>query len=408
MRGRHFKNKKNRLIYPLIVLFIIGGLSYWLYGNKESLFFATASTTENNEEPPTTSTSYSENQNEVANEDTITTPLSADDYQNLSKDILAPVGESFDTRLKLDNFVGTALIVKKGQIILQQGYGYQDFANQKRNSIASLYQIGSVQKSLTATLIYKQIEAGRLTLDTPLSQFFPQIYGSENITIRQMLHMTSGLGLPEIPLSVNSEAEVVNFAVNNAQIKYSGRFFYSPVNYILLAGILREITHTSYAQLIQNTFGNQLGLKQIVQYPNWYQNSNHTVSYGGKDAADYSQVVTEKKGQFVRELGTGNLGMTAGDLYWYYHQLLAGTLVSSDVLNAAWQRETDATYNGGQYDKGLYLRANGMIASQHCMVLISKDGQDAVLLLSNHGNVINQKTLMGVLYQDLTGVPAKF
>ena len=193
MRGRHFKNKKNRLIYPLIVLFIIGGLSYWLYGNKESLFFATASTTENNEEPPTTSTSYSENQNEVANEDTITTPLSADDYQNLSKDILAPVGESFDTRLKLDNFVGTALIVKKGQIILQQGYGYQDFANQKRNSIASLYQIGSVQKSLTATLIYKQIEAGRLTLDTPLSQFFPQIYGSENITIRQMLHMTSCL-----------------------------------------------------------------------------------------------------------------------------------------------------------------------------------------------------------------------
>ena len=100
--------------------------------------------------------------------------------------------------------------------------------------------------------------------------------------------------------------------------------------------------------------------------------------------------------------------MTVGDLYWYYHQLLAGTLVSSDVLNAAWQRETDATYNGGQYDKGLYLRANGMIASQHCMVLISKDGQDAVLLLSNHGNVVNQKTLMGALYQDLTDVPAKF
>ncbi|MGM0138685.1 hypothetical protein IGI65_001132 [Enterococcus sp. DIV0755b] len=405
MRGRHFKSKKNRFIFPLILVLIVGGLGYWLYGNREGLFFATASTTENTSEQSTTSSSYSEN--ETNNNETITSALSAAEYQNLSKDLLAPSGESFDTRLKLENFVGTALIVKNGQIILQQGYGYQDFANQKRNSVASLYQIGSVQKSLTATLIYKQIEAGRLTLDTPLSQFFPQIYGSENITIKQMLHMTSGLALPEIPLSVKNEAEVVNFAVNNAQIKYSGRFFYSPVNYVLLAGILRQITHTSYAQLIQQTFANQMGLK-IIEYPNWYQNSNHTVSYGGKDAADYSQVVTEKNGQFVRELGTGNLAMTTGDLYWYYHQLLSGKLVNPTILNAAWQRETKATYNGGQYDKGLYLRANGMIASQHCMVLISKDGQNAVLLLSNHGNVLNHKTLMNELYQDLTGTIANF
>lgn len=110
----------------------------------------------------------------------------------------------------------------------------------------------------------------------------------------------------------------------------------------------------------------------------------------------------------MRELGTGNLAMTTGDLYWYYHQLLSGKLVNPTILNAAWQRETKATYNGGQYDKGLYLRANGMIASQHCMVLISKDGQNAVLLLSNHGNVLNHKTLMNELYQDLTGTIANF
>lgn len=406
MRGRHFKNKKKRLIYPILFLLIFTLLSYWLYGNRHNLFFATASTTEASKEA--TIESSTTEQPDAENDPTITTPLAANDYQNLDKDVLLASSDNYDNSLKLGNFVGTALIVKNGQIILHQGYGYQNFAEQKRNSIHSLYQIGSVQKSFTATLIYKQIEAGRLSLETPLSQFFPQVFGSENITIRQMLHMTSGLTLSEIPLTVTNEAEVVNFAVNNAQLKYSGRFFYSPVNYVLLAGILRQITHTSYAQLVENTFKSQLGLRQLVTYPNWYQNANHTVSYGGKDAADYNQVVTEKTGQFVRELGTGNLGMTAGDLYWYYHQLLSGNLVTPDVLNAAWQRETKATYTGGQYDKGTYLRANGMIASQHCMVLISKDGNDAVFLLSNHGNVTNYQTLIANLYTDLTGVSAKF
>ncbi|BCA85069.1 penicillin-binding protein [Enterococcus saigonensis] len=406
MRGRHFKNKKKRFNFAFFLLILILGGSYWLYGNHRTLFFATASTTENTE--VTQNTTENSNDENNSSTSTIVTALSADKYQNLNKDILAPVANPFDNTLKLGNFVGTALIIKNGNIILQQGYGYQDFANQKRNSVNSLYQIGSVQKSLTATLIYKQIEAGRLTLDTTLNQFFPQIFGSENITIRQMLHMTSGLTLSEIPLTVTNEAAVVNFAVQNAQLQTSGHFLYSPVNYVLLAGILRQITHTSYAQLVYNTFKVQLGLRKLVEYPDWYQNLHHTISYGGKDATDYNKVVTEKTGQFVRELGTGNLGMTAGDLYWYYHQLLSGKLVAPEVLHAAWQRETTATYNGGQYDKGLYLRANGIIASQHCMVLISKDAANAVFLLSNHGNVLNQTKLISTLYSQLTNVTTKF
>ena len=46
---------------------------------------------------------------------------------------------------------------------------------------------------MTALLILKQIQSGKITFDTKLSEFYPQIPGSQQISIKNMLYMRSGL-----------------------------------------------------------------------------------------------------------------------------------------------------------------------------------------------------------------------
>ena len=62
----------------------------------------------------------------------------------------------------------------------------------------SLFQIGSVTKVWTATLLMRQIERGRLTLDTPVSEVLPEFAVADpevtkTVTIRHLLSHTSGI-----------------------------------------------------------------------------------------------------------------------------------------------------------------------------------------------------------------------
>jgi CubicO group peptidase (beta-lactamase class C family) len=62
----------------------------------------------------------------------------------------------------------------------------------------SLFQIGSVTKVWTATLLMRQIERGRLTLDTPVAEVLPEFRVADPevtkaVTVRHLLSHTSGI-----------------------------------------------------------------------------------------------------------------------------------------------------------------------------------------------------------------------
>ena len=55
------------------------------------------------------------------------------------------------------------------------------------------YNIGSCSKTFTAVAVFQLIEEGRISLNDPVSRFFPDYKTGEGITIRQLLHMQSGI-----------------------------------------------------------------------------------------------------------------------------------------------------------------------------------------------------------------------
>ena len=54
---------------------------------------------------------------------------------------------------RLHRFNGTALVARKGEILLKKGYGWRDAARKIPNDTTSLYQLGSITKTFTGAVI---------------------------------------------------------------------------------------------------------------------------------------------------------------------------------------------------------------------------------------------------------------
>ena len=141
---------------------------------------------------------------------------------------------------------------------------------QQANTPNTRFQIGSIQKSFTTTLILKAIEEGKLTLDTKLATFYPQIQGAEDITISDMLNMTSGLKLSAMPNNIVTDEEIIQFVKQNTIQVNKGKYNYSPVNFVLLAGMLEKMYQRTYQELFNNLYHKTAGLKILASMkPYW-------------------------------------------------------------------------------------------------------------------------------------------
>src|SRR5512135_2585020 len=101
--------------------------------------------------------------------------------------ILLVVATSFaadDTAAKLDKVLnayhdagllnGVVLVADHGKVIYKKSFGYANFEWQVPNTIDTKFRIGSVTKPFTAILVLQQVEAGKIQLDTPVTQYLPE------------------------------------------------------------------------------------------------------------------------------------------------------------------------------------------------------------------------------------------
>lgn len=388
MRKRHAKKRHGGVNWLFIVclLVVIGGSGYLI---KTFVF--------------TRDSQVSQESKVVLEED-----RRSDNYANLTKEIVAPDSGELDQKIQETNYIGSALIIKDDQVLVNKGYGFANFEKQQANKPNTRFQIGSIQKSFTTTLILKAIEEGKLTLDTKLATFYPQIQGAEDITISDMLNMTSGLKLSAMPNNIVTDEEIIQFVKQNTIQVNKGKYNYSPVNFVLLAGMLEKMYQRTYQELFNNLYHKTAGLKNFGFYETLLEQPNNSTSYKWTEDNSYNQVLSIPAASFAHEFGTGNVDMTTGDLYWYLHQLMSGHLVSTALLQKLWTSSQQSSYHGGIYVHDNYLRLHGVEAGQQALVLFSKDMKTGVILLTNCVNPAKYKELIGSLFHDVTNLTVKF
>ncbi len=112
---------------------------------------------------------------------------------SFAQNLAAELDSVLQAYQKVQHFNGTVLVAKNGQVLLEKGYGYKNFATGTLNDTQTVFMIASVTKQFTSAVVLKLVEQHKLGLTDPLSKFFPAYPGGSKITIYNLLTHTAGI-----------------------------------------------------------------------------------------------------------------------------------------------------------------------------------------------------------------------
>lgn len=130
----------------------------------------------------------------------------------------------------------------------------------------------SVTKAVTAVLILQEVDAGRLSLDAPVSTYLPDWPVNADATLRQLLMHTSGLadlsatpdadgdGMPDV-YQTGGDWRAICGGPPRAAV--GAGFTYNNCDYLLLGAVLEKVTGLTWAELVRTRITQPLGLVSL-------------------------------------------------------------------------------------------------------------------------------------------------
>jgi len=137
----------------------------------------------------------------------------------------------------------------------------------------TLFHMGSTSKSFTAAVILKLEAAGKLSLDDTIARWLPQYPAWQDVTIRRLLNMTSGIPTysetealsrlwvdePQRYLSAEDLVRLV-YPTGSNDLPATAGYNYSNTNYILAGMIAEKAGGKSFRDLVHELVIEPLGL----------------------------------------------------------------------------------------------------------------------------------------------------
>lgn len=184
------------------------------------------------------------------------------------KAILLPVVTEQMSKMGIPGLIVSVQTPDRGA--WQAALGVSDVATRAPMDVADHVRVGSITKSMTATVILQLAQDGRLRLDDPLQPFFPGVQ-TNHATIRQALQLTSGIAdyttdaflnaLAAAPQRVWSPRELVSLVADAPPMFAAGTsWYYSNTNYVMLGVVAEQVTGQPLGQLITDRIFTPLGM----------------------------------------------------------------------------------------------------------------------------------------------------
>ncbi|MEP7252097.1 MAG: serine hydrolase domain-containing protein [Ginsengibacter sp.] len=253
-------------------------------------------------------------------------------------------------------------ISRNGEIIFSKAWGMADLERVVPLSTNSIFEAGSVSKQFTAAAILLLEQQGKLSLDDNLRKYIPELpdYGIP-ITLRQMLHHTSGIrdwsdiveltGWPRgQKFYTNDDVLEIISHQKHLNNKPGDKFSYSNSNYILFAIIIKRVSGLSLAAFTQKYIFDPAGML----HTQWRDDPNRIVP---NRAIAYSKSGSGFKTDMPNEYAYGHGGLltTTEDLLKWNNFYQRGKFGTPSLLSK--QIETEPLNSGvmNPYAAGLFI-----------------------------------------------------
>jgi D-alanyl-D-alanine carboxypeptidase len=219
-------------------------------------------------------------------------------------------------------------VFEHGQVLIAKGYGSADLEAGVAAAADTSYPIASVTKHFTAGAVLRLADQGKLSLDDPLSRFFPAARPKIGaLTIRHLLDHTSGLtrGGPA------PRAAALSVIRRGGTARAQGEDWeYSNYNFSLLGLVIEQASGRDYARYVHDELAVPLGLTGTG-----YCEDGSAVPGRARDyQSGVKRVSPTSYWMEPRFFAAGGLCSTALDLVRWETALEEGRVVSPAMLQA--------------------------------------------------------------------------
>jgi D-alanyl-D-alanine carboxypeptidase len=210
-------------------------------------------------------------------------------------------------------------IVRDGQIAYVHAYGRARLEPNLPARPEMRYSIGSISKQFTSTAILMLAEEGKLSLEDPVGRWLPELTRAKEVTVRQVLSMTSGYQdywpedyvMPPMLLPTDAQRILARWAMKPLDFEPGTRWQYSNTNYVIAGVIVEKVSGMPLVDFLQTRVFAPLGMRSVA--------NTDLAALGAGDPRGYLRYALAPPRPAPKEgkgwmFAAGELAMTAHDL----------------------------------------------------------------------------------------------
>ncbi|MDJ0737056.1 MAG: serine hydrolase domain-containing protein [Nostocaceae cyanobacterium] len=259
------------------------------------------------------------------------------------------VDKWFDQLEKKERFNGTVLYAKKGEVLYQRNVGFADAKSSVSISNRSSFNLASVSKQMTALGIMLLAYDKKLDFDDRIANYLPELSGYEGITIRHLLHHTSGipdyepLAAKLLPKGKIMDAKTMISWLQPEKapplFQPGEKYQYSNTGYVLLAEIIERVSGIPFPEFMKTRVFTPLDMGDTEVFTKLSQESKLKERVFGfeKEFVYFGKNIANDLNQFDGIAGDGNIYASALDLLKWDVALTKGTLLPTEFYNQAYE-----------------------------------------------------------------------
>ncbi len=258
-------------------------------------------------------------------------------------------------------------ILRNNRVIVETAAGVINNSTAVHTTTDTIFQIGSISKPLTTTLIMQLVDEGKIELDAPVVEYLPEfrvadLDVSRKVTVRHFLSHQSGIDgdfFVDSGRGDDSVEKLVSMATMVPSLfPLAARHSYCNLGFAVLGRVIEVLTRQTYDQALQTRLFKPLGMEHALSLPE--DNLRFRCAIGHVPS-------TRKK----------NVWYATKIPYLSFGQKAAGStpaMTASDLLKFAQMH-----MNGGKNRKGeKVLSARSVKAMQRRQIGVQKHSQSSV------------------------------
>lgn len=323
------------------------------------------------------------------------------------------IEELMDQYHQLDGFSGAVLVVHKGKEIFRKAYGLANIGHDVPNNPDTKFNIGSISKQFTATLVLQLIEEKKLAFEDPITKHltdYPREKG-DKITLHHLLSHTSGiedfLGHPDYEKKMKHKYKlsdlIQEIAEPDLEFEPGKNVRYSNSNYYILAAIIEKVLGISYDSALQSRIFKPLGMSNSGFMDRGVIAKNMAAGYMKNCVGCFENAPFDEPSV---NIGAGNIYSTVGDLYKWDRSLYTDAILSQS------SRQLMMTPQGGVFGYGWMIQKDkdrrkvhhgGMTWGFIGKIIRYVDDDNAIIWLANHLDRMSfpwEKQIESILYDE--------